>query len=90
VFPHKIFFLTFSIYTKGRFTPNATREIVAWELVCSMIKGDPRIRVAFASQVSHHCCLRSDAFALLRMCFAWVAWAFAVWYQHKSQNTGKV
>jgi len=29
VFPHKIFFLTFSIYTKGRFTPNATREIVA-------------------------------------------------------------
>ena len=44
---------------------------------------------AFASQVSRHCCSRSAMFAL-RMCFAWVAWAFAVWYQHKSQNTGKV
>jgi len=75
--------------TKGRFTPNATREIVARVLVCSMITGDPRIRVAFASQVPRHCCSRSDAFAL-RVCFAWVAWTFAVWYQQKSQNTGKV
>ena len=56
--------LRLRLILKGRFTPNATREIVARVLVCSVITGDPRIRVAFASQVPRHCCSRSDAFAL--------------------------
>jgi len=52
-----------------------------------LFMGNRRLRIAIALPEPPNCCSRSDDFL---MCFAWVDWGFAMWYQRNSQNTGKV